>query len=231
MKDAQTIDAKEFITTNGMKFPKDGHFMTGRIRGAMTDGGYEAKETKCLLRVVREDDVVVELGAGMGYTSTLLATKRKIKHIHAFEANPTLIPYLKAVHAANGVENATVTNAVLGSRKGSVDFYVRRNFLASSLTPIEGTNVSSVEKIEMLNTKTVFKSLKPTVLVCDIEGAEADLIPNMDLTGLRAAVIELHPQWIGPEGVNKVFRAFMDAGFAYYARGSTSKVVSFRRAW
>jgi hypothetical protein len=53
----------------------------------------------------------------------------------------------------------------------------------------------------------------------------------MDLTGLRAAVIETHPQWIGPEGMNIVFNAFMQAGLAYYARGSSGKVVSFRRNW
>ena len=44
-------------------------------------------------------------------------------------------------------------------------------------------------------------------------------------------MLELHPQWIGPEGVNKVFSAFIGAGFAYYHRGSQGKVVSFRRQW
>lgn len=48
---------------------------------------------------------------------------------------------------------------------------------------------------------------------------------------LRAAILELHPQWIGPEGVNAVFRAFMEAALAYYPRFSTHKVVCFRRAW
>ena len=60
---------------------------------------------------------------------------------------------------------------------------------------------------------------------------EAELLPEMDLTGLRAAVIELHPQWIGPEGVNAVFGALMGAGLAYYPKLSTQKVVTFRRAW
>ena len=65
----------------------------------------------------------------------------------------------------------------------------------------------------------------------DIEGAEASLLPMLDLTGLRGVMIELHPQYIGPLGVNAVFRAMMDAGLAYYARGSTQKVVCFRRNW
>jgi len=82
------------------------------------------------------------------------------------------------------------------------------------MMPLEGDTEETTQKtkVEVLNAKTVFKDLQPTVLICDIEGAEADLIPQLDLSGLRAAVIETHPQWIGPEGINKVFRAFMDAG-------------------
>ena len=53
----------------------------------------------------------------------------------------------------------------------------------------------------------------------------------IDLSGLRAAIVETHPQWIGPEGINKVMRAFMDAGLAYYHRGSHGKVLAFRSEW
>lgn len=57
------------------------------------------------------------------------------------------------------------------------------------------------------------------------------MIPDLDLSGLRAAVVKLHPKWIGPEGVNAVFAAMMEAGLNYNARGSNGKVVSFRRTW
>jgi FkbM family methyltransferase len=231
MDGTQVVERNGFIKANGMKFPKDGRVLTGRIRGLLKEGTYKSKEAKNLLRVVRDDDVVVELGAGLGYTSTLLATKRKIQHIHTFEADPSLTSYIQSVHAANGVENATVTNAVLGKRKGSADFYVRKNFLASSTMELTGSTVIATEKVDIVNAKTVMKDLKPTVLVCDLKGGEAELIPELDLTTLRAAVIELHPQTIGPDGVNRVFKAFMDAGLAYYARGSSAKVVAFRRAW
>ncbi|AXI48837.1 FkbM family methyltransferase [Sulfitobacter sp. SK012] len=214
-----------------MKFPKDNQFIKGQIRGALRKDLYEGKESDAVMKVVRDDDVVIELGAGIGYMSTLVATKRKLKAVYAYEANPNLIPYIHAVHAANNVKNAHVHNAILGARKGTVDFYPRKNLLASSLVPKEGEEAPYSVKVDVLNAKQVMKETQANVLICDIEGAEADLIPAMDLSGLRAAVIELHPQWIGPDGVNAVFRAFMDAGLAYYARGSTRKVVSFRRSW
>ncbi len=229
--DGQATEDTGFVRSRGMKFPKHPEIMQGKIRRLLRSNSYEAKETEAALRVVREGDVVVELGGGIGYMSTLVATKRAIKSVHVFEANPNLIPYIRSVHVANDVTNAHVTNAILGPRKGSVDFYVREPMLGSSMQVLEGEVDPPSVKVDVLNAKATFKEIGATVLICDIEGAEVDLIPQLDLTGLRAAIIETHPQWIGPEGINKVFRAFMDAGLAYYHRGSHGKVLAFRTDW
>jgi len=226
-----TSEPAGFIRSRGMRFPKHPDIMQGKIRRLLRNNDYEAKETEAALRVVREGDVVVELGGGIGYMSTLVATKRAIKSVHVFEANPNLIPYIQSVHAANDVTNAHVTNAILGTRKGSVDFYVREPMLGSSMQVLEGEVDPSSVKVDVLNAKTTFEDIGANVLICDIEGAEVDLIPSLDLSGFRAAIIETHPQWIGPEGMNKVMRAFMDAGLAYYHRGSHGKVLAFRTDW
>ncbi len=221
----------DFIRSRGMRFPKDGRIIQGRIRGALRQESYERKEADAALRNVRAGDVVMELGAGIGFMSTLVATQCKVAHVHAFEANPHLLPYIRNLHAANGVENVTLHNAILGQGSGSVDFFVRQNLLASSMSPIEDSTVLTTEHVEVRDARTAMAEIAPNVLICDIEGAEVDVIPMFDLATLRAAIVELHPQWIGPEGVNTVFQAFMDAGMAYYARGSLGKVVVFRRDW
>ena len=220
-----------FIRSRGMKFPKHPEIMQGKIRRLLRQNDYETKESEAALKVVREGDVVVELGGGIGYMSTLVASKRAVKSVHVFEANPHLIPYIRSVHAANGVTNAHVTHAILGPRKGSVDFYLREPMLGSSMQRLEGEVDPPSVKVDVLNAKQTFASIGANVLICDIEGAEVDLLPGIDLSGLRAAIIETHPQWIGPEGINKVFRAFMDAGLAYYHRGSHGKVLVFRSEW
>ncbi len=230
-KESKGKERSPYVISKGLKFPKDRHFITGNLRGALRKNRYEAKESDAVLRVIRDGDTVIELGAGIGYMSTFIAKNRAIEAIHAFEANPHLIPYIRSVYAANEVENAHITNAILGKSKGTSDFYVRSNLLASSLSPLDGDTAPEIVQVAVLDGRQVFKDTGANVLICDIEGAEADLIPELDLSSLRAAVVELHPQWIGPDGVNKVFRAFMDAGLAYYARGSTQKVVSFRRNW
>jgi FkbM family methyltransferase len=230
-KDAETRAEARFIKSQGMRFPKHRDIIQGRIRRLLRTNEYEAKETHCALRVVRAGDRVIELGAGIGYMSTLVATKREIESVHAFEANPHLIPYIQQVHAANGLENAKVVHGLLGPEAGEADFYVRPNILASSLTPPEGEEPGHPVKVPVHAAAEVFARIKPSVLICDIEGAEIDLLPQLDLSSLRAAVIETHPQWTDAAGINRLFRAFMDAGLAYYHRGSINKVVSFRKSW
>lgn len=225
------IEPDDIVTSNGIRFPLDVDFITARNRRALRRNLYEAKETHAALKTVRDGDTVIELGAGIGYMSTLVATRRELASVHAFEANPTLVPYIERVHALNGVTNGHVHNAILGKKAGKATFYVRRNIVTSSLDRLDGGGIVAEEEVEMRAAGKVFKEIRPTVLIADIEGAEADLIPLLDLSTIRAAIIELHPQWIGPQGTNAVFQAFLGAGLAYYARASEGKVVAFRRNW
>lgn len=222
---------QDFIRSRGLRFPKDRNVITQRIRASLRSGDYEKREADAVLKLVKRDDTVIELGGGIGYISSLLAKRSKVKAVHSFEANPTLVPYIQRVYAANGITNAHVRNAILGPEPGTATFYVRNNFLASSMYPVEGTTVVAQEQVEVLDARAVMAELKPTALICDIEGAEADVIPLLDLSGVRVAVVELHPQWIGPQGVNAVFQSMMQAGLSYFPRGSNAKVVCFLRDW
>jgi FkbM family methyltransferase len=223
-----------FIKSRGIRFPNDRRVIPPRRRKALRLGQYEDRETQAVIATVRPDDVVIELGAGMGYMSTLMAKNLNVAQVHAYEANPDMVPYIQRVYDENGVENAQVHNAILGPKKGKVNFYVRGNFLASSMEEnprgLAG-QPTRVEQIEMRNINTEFKRLKPTVLVCDIEGAEAEVLPAADLSCLRAAIVELHPQWIRQEGVQAVFDAMHRAGLTYYPKRSDAKVVTFLKGW
>ncbi|MDF1727368.1 MAG: FkbM family methyltransferase [Sulfitobacter sp.] len=230
-KEAEQEAEEGFVRSRGMRFPKDPEVITNRLRRSLRTDTYERKEAEAVLRTVRDGDRVIELGAGIGYMSTFVAKKREVVSVHAFEANPGLIPYIEKVHRLNDLSNVHVRHGILGDADGEVDFYVRGNILGSSLTVLENEDPPEPTTVPVHDHKRIWKELKPNLLICDIEGAEAELIPKLDLSEMRAAIIELHPQWIGTTGVNKVFQAFMDAGLAYYHRGSTNKVVAFRNRW
>lgn len=232
--EATTTQAAPIIRSRGIEMPLDKDLLAPRVRQALRKDTYEGFEADAILKIAREGDTVIELGAGIGYISTLIGVHKPVKAIHAFEANPRLIDYIHRTHALNGVTCATVHNALLVPRKGPPrDFYVRRNFLASSLDPGEADTgeLLSVEKVETRNISTTFRELQPDVLVCDIEGAEAEIFPALKYEGLRAAVIELHPQNVGAPGIRAVFDAMHALGLAFYPRWSHRKVAVFRREW
>ncbi|WP_299591764.1 FkbM family methyltransferase [uncultured Tateyamaria sp.] len=229
--DGVRIEQDMITTPRGLLFPRDMEVLKPRIASSLRRGLYEKQEGDAVLRVIQPDDVVLELGGGLGFISALIAKKSPAAHVHVYEANRDLADYIGRVHTANEIENATVHHAMLGKRKGTKDFYVRGNVLASSADEANGDVIVRTDTVDVVNAGQQAKAIKPTVLVCDVEGGEAELLPEMDLSTLRAAVIELHPQWIGPEGVNAVFGAMMAAGLAYFPKLSTQKVVTFRRAW
>lgn len=165
--------------------------------------------------------------------STLLAAIKKVQRVVSYEANPALIPYIRSVHAANDVTTVDLRNALLMPQAGpEVSFYIRRNFLASSMDgTVDPGEITDTVMIPQHGLNAVLEEEKPSVLVCDIEGAEAQLIPAGDWSGLRLAILELHPQWIGPQGVRAVFDAMHAGGLTYFAKASEGKVVCFRRDW
>ncbi|MBM1814395.1 FkbM family methyltransferase [Pseudosulfitobacter pseudonitzschiae] len=222
--------AQPSIKSRGLRFPKAA-FMTPAMRTALRKDTYENTLVTACNRTALPEDTVLDIGAGIGAVSATLAKQQNVKMVHAVEANPELATYLTNMFALNGIENASVISGTLGKRKSTVDFHLRKNPALSSLVARDDSPAGTVEKIEVQNARTLMKELSPTVVVIDIQGSEADLIPDLDLSGLRAAVVKLHPKWIGPEGVNAVFAAMMEAGLNYNARGSNGKVVSFRRTW
>lgn len=217
----------------GVKIPFDRAIIAQKLKRALRRNRYEAKEINAALRCVTAGDTVLELGGGLGYVASVLALKRAPKAIHSFEANPHLIAFQRQLHALNGIDTITAHNALLAPRKGKPQrFFVREDFLASSLLEeVPGKPVRSVETIEVRGLNATFNALKPDVFICDIEGAEAALLPHLKYTGLRAAIIELHPQWIGAAGVRAVFEAMHAAGLSYFPRWSDQKVVCFRKDW
>lgn len=223
------------LSSCGLRFPLDPQFISSRTARLLRNDQYEEREAAAVRALVNAGDVAMELGAGIGFMSTLMARNRRAAHVHAFEANPSLIPYIARVHALNGVvDQVTVTNALLGAAPGTATFYERAHFSASSMIadpPGETSPVVAEHEVPVLDIGAEMRRIAPSVVVCDIEGAEAGLVPLMDLSSVRVAVVELHPQWIGKAGVQAVFDAFHGAGLTFFCKTANKKVVTFRRDW
>lgn len=229
------VDESDFIRSRGLSFPDDSRYLSDRHKNMLRRNAYEEMESIAALKAINASDRVLELGAGIGYMSSLISKHCAPQAILSFEANPRLIPYIRAVHRVNQVTGASVENALLSADEGGTKpFYIRGDFLASSLSDDLGDahgGVVEVADVPVIPLAQVLAEFQPTVLVCDIEGAEVDLLGCADLSCLRAVIIELHPQWVGQSGIQTIFDTMARAGMTYFPRSSHGKVVLFKKDW
>jgi len=188
---------------------------------------YEGQEIAGALHVVNGDDVVLEIGAGIGLVGAVIATNAKPRRVHAFEANPDLIPEIENLYQINDLgDRISVENTVLISaeqRPETVPFYLHKSYLGSSLTD-PGARTRKQVEVKTADFNATCAALKPTVLVMDIEGGELDLLRHADLTPFRAIVVEFHPKTYGIGGMRACKTILREAGFGRVEQVSTRTV-------
>ena len=209
-------DDEDLLTVSGVRIPFNRQIITPPIEAALRSDRYEEGETRSLPAVVRGGDRVLELGAGIGFVSTILANRTSAAKIVAVEANPELIPFIRKVHRLNGAERVTVMNGVAsaGDAFGVANFYARRDFWMSSLSP-EPYAYEQILEVPVHPFDALIARHRINMIVCDIEGGEVGLLPSAVLGGVDRIYAEVHDHLTGLSGVKRLFDALSAKGFAY----------------
>lgn len=175
---------------DGIRLPLDYDVLSANMERTLAKGRYEWGEARYGSRVVSPGDIVLELGAGIGFVSSYIRRHSPAGRIICVEAHPQLIPYIKNVHAINEIRDTTVLHGVvqIEPKDTSVPFYCRRDFWASSLDAHTGP-FDSVVKVPSLNFTELLATHEPNVLIMDIEGGELDLLSVGALGTVRAIVL------------------------------------------
>ena len=214
--------------THGVLIPFSPEVITPTIEAAIEAGAFEAEEALELPFIVEPGDRVLEIGAGIGFISTLLDRHSSVDRVVAVEANPHLMGYMARLHDMNGVTKVERKNAVLTNDDVEKQtFYLREDFWMGSLSsgpnPYNGTVDVPTENLDDL-----IRNAEISLVVCDIEGAETFLFEDADLTGVTRIYLELHDHVTGLNGVMRLFKALECKGFAYDPRHSSKSIVLFR---
>lgn len=214
-------------TIHGVQVALDEARMSPKMLEVIRSGEYESEEAHHIASIVEPGERVVELGAGIGLISALVGRSGRAERIAAYEANPDLVPLIERTHALNGV-TAEVVNAVVLPRPitATVPFYLRRDFWASSLSP-ERFGYDAVVDVPAVDFERMLARHRPTMLVVDIEGGEAELFHEVRLTGIRKVYVEVHQQILGRHGMKRLFDAFSRQDFHYDQWHSTHGVILF----
>jgi len=199
----------KIIDIGGIRIPVDEE-ASGGLLNALYGGYYENHELSLVKSVLEQDDVVMELGTGIGLLSAYCAAKIGSERVFTYEANPSLKDKIRATYSLNHVSPA-VEFCILGDRCGEQTFYPSKNFWASST--IQRSSRNQAIQVPMKSFNAEVQRINPTFLLMDIEGGEYDLMQYADLHNIRKLQMELHTGFLGEEKADFVLSRLRDAGF------------------
>jgi FkbM family methyltransferase len=183
------------------------------------------------------DDVVLEIGAGIGFISALCAKRVGSERVTAVEANPALLPRIRATWARNGVA-PTLVFGVLAREGGEAELWVADEFVASAAQAPRAASAQAGAaaraensvRVPQLAVGELMARVRPSCLVIDIEGGEAELLPAIDWRGVRKLVLEVHPHRIGGPRVRELIELLAAQGLHEERGISSTRKKYFARA-
>jgi len=161
-------------------------------------GGFEPELSSVLQRAVRPGDVFVDIGANIGwYTNLLLAKEPALRAVYAFEPVAAMVDLLERSLRANGFESRCVARRIaIGAKPGTLSIKkfagldpMHASFYPLADLPFEEEEVS----VEPLDALAREMAAVPSVIKCDVEGAERDVL--LGSTKLLAGALGPPPLW------------------------------------
>ena len=197
------------VVVDGITMRIDARMSELDIR-SLSAGHHTREERAVVTRALEPDDVVMELGGGIGMVAIACAKTIGSDRVFSFEANPRLEPLIRDNYALNNVQ-PTLSLCMLGPQRGRRDFHISRDFSRSSVyDPGQGETIQV--PVESFN--EMVAKIRPTLLILDIEGNEKELLEYADLSSIQKIVIELHPWIIGVFNCLTLRKHLLGIGFS-----------------
>lgn len=227
---------------HGPNYPLDG--TTFRLpprspllaRKAIRRGLYEGPERRMVARWLPRDLPVIELGGSYGIVSH--AIRRHIApetDLTIVEANPALLQICRAnVGLAGAAQRTEVIGAALAYGAETVRFAVTDTLHTSHVAKAgdSGSGLVEVPAVSLAGLVARKGIAGDFSLVCDIEGAEFDLLQNDAAALARCAVIvmEIHPDAFMDRGETvSAFRRMLEGGGFDIVDHEAQVIVARRR--
>ncbi len=188
-------------------------------------GLHEPLETAAIKECLKENSVVVDIGANIGYYTLLMARAVGPRgHVFAFEPEPANFSLLRKNLQLNGYANVTAEQAALSDQPGVLRLYLCGHNKGDHRMYDSGDRRMSVE-IKALRLDDYLKDRAPAVdfLKIDVQGAEALAFEGMKRTiGTGRSMVIATEFW--PAGIRKsgkdpceYIRALQELGFVFYS--------------
>ena len=208
------------VVVDGIKMRVDPRMSDYNIKKLMA-GRHTIHERRLVLGVLEPDDIVMELGGGIGMVAIACAKRIGSERVFSYEANPRLESLIRDNYALNDVA-PTLKMCMLGSGAGSHTFYLAKKFSRSSAYDSEEDSEAIEVPVEPFNDEV--RRIAPSVLIVDIQGSEKEFVDYADLGTVKKLLIEVHPRIIGVVAAKAVRERVETMGFAMQAEGANSQL-------
>ena len=146
---------------------------------------YEPSVTKAVLSLIRSEDIVIDIGANVGYY-TLLAARQvgNVEEVYAFEADPDNFNILTENIALNSFANVTPVRKAVSNRTGKTKFYIKDSMSHSlcdhTVLPTRASiTVDTVALDDFICNCPTEVRKRISLIKMDIEGAEPLALEGM----------------------------------------------------
>jgi FkbM family methyltransferase len=151
-------------------------------------GSYEKKESSFLFQMIKDNNVVFDIGANVGWYSIQIASRFDNIIVHSFEPFSQTFQILKKNIKLNNLKNVVLHNIALGESEESADFYHYQNgtTVSSRVNLVDSKHAVKV-KCQMSTIDSIVSDLqlsKLDLIKCDVEGSELSVI-NGGLKSIR----------------------------------------------
>jgi len=181
---------------------------------------HEKFATEFMKSFLNEDDIIIEIGANIGYYVLLENKKLKNGEIFACEPGSFIRKLLEINIKLNNIDNVKIYPFALGDQNKEQDFYIYDKINWSSFK----NNIGKIVSTEAVQTMTIDSFVKeylgdrcPTVLRMDVEGYEYNVIKGAMDTISRCdrlkIFMEIHPYILSPEELSELIKIFKSNNF------------------
>ena len=199
---------------------------------------YEWRETLVLKRFLRPDDICFDVGANIGYYSTLMTKIAYRGEVHAFEPVPINWHILNVNLKLNKLSNAVTNLMALGSESGKINFSVSKDGAYSSILSTgrkmeDETIEIKVETIDEYVNTNLLKRVD--MMKIDAEGAEGLILSGANqlfkeqTKRPRLVMLELFDANLIPYGTNidEIILKMESWGYSVKIAGNNGDLLPF----
>jgi FkbM family methyltransferase len=209
---------KQEVRLDGCIFDLTG-IPNGSTKLQLITNQYESSERQAVLRYLKRDIPVIELGGSMGVVACVTNKLLKDPAAHVVvEANPMAIPRLEQNRKLNG-RGFQIVNRAIAYGSDLVTFSPSAELAGTSITR-PGDQPSVTVQAVTLGELARDRGFKRFSLVCDIEGLEYDLVCQESdiLKNADTIIMETHARFIGEEKLSDMMTRLEQLGFRTVAQ-------------